>query len=682
MARKKHSILESLYGDLAVRPDPVTQPSLLFPGRRSGPRDLSVQLRRIPAETITTPRPLATRRLYDAVTGVAPNLKPVLDAAEDVTGLGELYASGVRGARQALYGDAYRERPDLQLEDAGVLALNGAAPGVVKGLGMAGRGVGRLAVKIAPEATAALGRGVTRALDAVPGLKPVSREELMRYYDRPEFAINDADGTLHVARKDVVPETIPDLPTDINKLRVIMRQPENNPALRMANDLSIEHRGVPFSLDEPMPVTSLQRQSGIARAFQAALEGSPEYKHAVFEAYGNQMPQVVEQAGAQNYDQLMEGAYHALGDEAAKQFDRLPVRMQYHNGEGEYGTPSAMFRDVLGNGNLNVFRGGDPHEFLQRIDPVTGLSQNEMFRADHDFIGHVAPGSTFRPGGEEIAYATHARTLPPLAQLALLSETRGQNSLVNYSGLNADLLSEMKPLQQHIEALREADRMRGRPGASAAEIADIGAQLRALGQQTQFAPQKTVLLPPEYIDPMTPGGIPDWLQPIIKPRYGSAPERAVHLSHTPDLAATDPAFYGTGHRGDDWAVRGRKGSPESKTSFYLGDNVRPERMVEAISPHAYETQLSGLYDIAQDPEQLVKLSRAYNLRQSRMGNGLAHIPDLLRMVKEYGYSGIRNPEFMPGQGAADVFGPVDGLTPITRGANGYARGGLAVRRCA
>ncbi len=92
-----------------------------------------------------------------------------------------------------------------------------------------------------------------------------------------------------------------------------------------------------------------------------------------------------------------------------------------------------MIRDVLTNGNLNVFRGGDPHDFLNEVDPQTGLTLNEMFRGVHDFYGHVAPGSTFRPGGEEAAYAMHQRTLDPLSQIALLSETRGQNSLVNYS---------------------------------------------------------------------------------------------------------------------------------------------------------------------------------------------------------------------------------------------------------
>lgn len=496
--------------------------------------------------------------------------------------------------------------------------------------------------------------------------------------DRPQFLVKEAGPYLAVAREGVEPQIVPEMRSapNIRVMRDIMRNPENNPALRMANDLAVQRTGAP--LPSELPVASFRRQSGIARAQRAAAEGSPEYKSAVFEAYGNQMPELVEQAGAQNYDQLAEAAYRQFAEEAKQQFDRLPVRTRFHYGEGEYATPSAMFRDVLGEGNLNVFRGGDPHPYLSDVDPVTGLTPNEMFRADHDFIGHLARGSTFRPGGEEIAYATHAPTMSPLAQLALLSETRGQNSLVNFSPLNIDLMLKTAPIKARITELQDLDAMRGTPGASAGEIAELNRKLRELGAETQFAPNVPGLLPPEYLDPMTPGGIPDWLRPAIKPVAGTAPERAVHLSHTPGLTATDPSFYGTGHRGRDWAVRGQKGSPSEKTSFYLGPvgTVRPEKVVADVSPYAYEAQLSNLYDIGQDPERLVDLARVFNPGRS------SAIPDFMRLAREYGYAGVRAPEFLPGQAAADVFDPVEGLRPISRGEDGYAMGGLAVRKAA
>lgn len=421
-------------------------------------------------------------------------------------------------------------------------------------------------------------------------------------------------------------------------------------------------------MNMPEPGTSLQKQSGIARVFQEAVEGSPEYKQRLFEAYGNAMPEVVEQAGAQNYDQLTEAAYRQLADETRAQFDALPVQTSYSYGAGEYATPSDMLRDVLGEGNLNVYRGGEPHEFLSEVDPDTGLTANEMFRAVHDFYGHGTRGATFRPGGEELAYASHSQMMSPLAQMALLAETRGQNSLVNYSPLNVKPIGEMRDIMRQIKEEKTLLGHRGekpRPGQFAAQ----NALLRELGGTFEYAPQKALLLPPEYLDVNIEGGVPEYLRDVIKARTPSAPERAVHLSHTEGLSATDPSFYGTGHRGEDFAVRGQRGSPAQHTSFYLGPEgtVIPEKVVEDISPYAYETELSGLYDISSDPEGLVALARAYRPPLQ------SAIPDFNRMVREYGYSGYRN-VFGP-QDAANVFDPVKLQRSIKKGPRGYEDGG-------
>lgn len=504
---------------------------------------------------------------------------------------------------------------------------------------------------------------------------------------KPTYVRSESGPFLNVARADVEPQIVPEAKSakTLDELRTILRNPETNPAARAASAYTEKQFGRPYDLQMPEPGTSLEKQSGIARAFEAGVEGSPEYKRALFEAYGSQMPEVVEQAGAQNYDDLVEAAYRQLGKETKEQFASLPVKTAYHYGAGEYATPSAMLRDVLGEGNLNVYRGGDPHEFLGEVDPDTGLSLNEMFRAVHDLYGHATRGSTFRPGGEELAYASHGQMMSPLAQMALLAETRGQNSLVNYSPLNAELTAQMNGIRRRIEQLNLGDRMRGQPGASAAEIGDLNRQLRELGAQTEYAPQATLLLPPEYLPADTKGGVPGYLRDVIKPRAPTGPERAVHLSRVDDLSATDPAFYGTGHRGLDWAVRGAKGSPAEKTSFYLGPTgtVIPESMVAEQAPFAYETSLKGLYDVGEDPEKLVTLAKAWNRPMSDRDRVAPHIPDLMRMVREYGYSGVRNPDFGGfGQAAADVFDPVELLRRIERGPSGYAEGGIVEETCA
>lgn len=526
------------------------------------------------------------------------------------------------------------------------------------------RGTGKVATNVGVDA--AEKAAVKAATKATPPLKVT-----------PRFTAKEEGPFLRVNREGAKRQTVPEAreARNIDEIRAILQDPTKNIPAQAADEYTRAALGRGYDLDMPAPGTSLEKQSGIARVFQEAAEGSPEYKQRLFEAYGSAMPEVVEQAGAQNYDQLTEAAYRQLADEARAQFDALPVQTSYSYGAGEYATPSDMLRDVLGEGNLNVFRGGEPHEFLSKVDPDTDLTSNEMFRAVHDLFGHGTRGATFRPGGEELAYASHSQMMSPLAQMAMLSETRGQNSLVNYSPLNVAVISEMRDIMRQIEQEKTRLGYRGekpRPGQFDAE----NARLRELGAMFNYAPQKGLLLPPEYLDVNTKGGVPEYLRDVIKARAPSAPERAVHLSHTEGLSATDPSFYGTGHRGEDFAVRGQRGSPSEQTSFYLGPEgtVVPEKVVEDISPYAYETELSGLYDIGLDPEGLVALARAYRPPVPNYPAVLqSAIPDLRRMVREYGYGGYRD-VFGP-QDAANVFDPVELKRSIKRGQRGYAEGG-------
>lgn len=518
---------------------------------------------------------------------------------------------------------------------------------------------------------------------------------------RPAYNIAKEGAFTNVARKGVEREikTAPEALTtkSMGALHRIAMNPERSSVPRVANEAAMAARGVPYDFNAPKPVSSLARQAGIGRAFDEAVAGSPEYKHALFERYGNLMPEVVEKAKAQNLDQLTEAAYNQLGEEAAQQFDRLPLRMRYHAGEGEYSSPNAMMQDVLGRGNLNVFSGGEPHEFLSKVDPATNLSQNEMFRAVHDYMGHVVPGSMFGAPGEEIAYAAHSQTLSPLAQLALLSETRGQNSWVNYSPANADIIREMNELKlRQKERSFAEDWLRRYPDdrwsadARAAleqlpTLDEMRARRHELGSQFVYAPQRAVLLPPEYLEPMSPGGTPDWLREIMDPRAASE-ARGVHFSKAQDLAQTDPSFYGTGAISRERPMVRREGLPD-RTYFYSGPEgtVNPEVSVGRAGPHAYEADLQGLYDLQADPEGLVRLAKAYNLpdyqpmlpemlAMNAGTEGRYSIPDIERLVRDYGYKGFITD--MGNQRAAAMYEPVSGLRSIERGEKGYSSGGV------
>lgn len=65
---------------------------------------------------------------------------------------------------------------------------------------------------------------------------------------------------------------------------------------------------------------------------------------------------------------------------------------------------------------------GRPHE----------MTYNDLFRAVHDLYGHVKEANPIGPRGEENAWRQHVRMFTPLAARAMTTETRGQNSWVNF----------------------------------------------------------------------------------------------------------------------------------------------------------------------------------------------------------------------------------------------------------
>lgn len=162
------------------------------------------------------------------------------------------------------------------------------------------------------------------------------------------------------------------------------------------------------------------------------------------------------------------------------------------------------------------------------------------------------------------------------------------------------------------------------------------------------------------------------------PELQSVNARGVHIGRTGGLEQLDPSFYGQGHRGAEYASTQRRGLP-SRTYYYSGPEgtIVPEPEVlgmsrfggeEMTSPrYAYEADLTGLYDINQDPEQLVRTAQALNVpfykpqlpawavENELMGSigleGGPAIPDMERWIKDRGYSGYLS-DFGGGRAAA------------------------------
>lgn len=148
-------------------------------------------------------------------------------------------------------------------------------------------------------------------------------------------------------------------------------------------------------------------------------------------------------------DWRVKRAYTELADEVLQQFDAIPVKVEILSGKGEpYKNSRDMRSDVLGNNHLYIY-GTDAktfgpegisyenHPLLQdsgRVD-INGkpLLYNDLLRAVHDYYAHTMSPVQFGVLGEEAAWRNHmAMTRSPWARLALTSETRAQNSYVNF----------------------------------------------------------------------------------------------------------------------------------------------------------------------------------------------------------------------------------------------------------
>ena len=393
--------------------------------------------------------------------------------------------------------------------------------------------------------------------------------------------------------------------------------------------------------------SSLRKQGPIGQAFNLAATDSPAYKQAVFEAYQRHLPEAIH---AKDYDDLLGQAYRQLAHETKQQFHSLPIDMSFHrNGEGNYSSSKEMLADIYNNRHLHVFQGGDRHDFLHEVDPDTGLNTNEMFRAVHDFYGHAVHGNEFGPKGEEKAWAAHSGMYSPLARAAMTAETRGQNSVVNYTPLNAQIKKEVRELD---EAAYHA-RRKGRD-----DLADAAAAAKKdlLSNHFQYAPQKSVLLPPEMNRGDYTGGVPAYLRPLIKPPNPASAE-LTHFSNEPNMAATDPSRYGTGIKGAEAERLQDPAAIRDRTYFYAGN---PERGEPGLGAHKYHARTSDLYDVASDPQGLHALARENNATpwSAKYNQGVENrqgaFTDLERLAHEHGYGGIlqRNTQ-MP---MAAVFG--------------------------
>lgn len=101
---------------------------------------------------------------------------------------------------------------------------------------------------------------------------------------------------------------------------------------------------------------------------------------------------------------------------------RKSVRVVFQP-EDPYGDAEEMFRDVRENGMLRVYM-----TTPEQSHPLMSWSENDRFRAVHDYYGHFMTGRGFDRHGEEAAWVKHSQMFFGPARRAMTTETRGQSS--------------------------------------------------------------------------------------------------------------------------------------------------------------------------------------------------------------------------------------------------------------
>ncbi len=117
-------------------------------------------------------------------------------------------------------------------------------------------------------------------------------------------------------------------------------------------------------------------------------------------------------------------AYEAFVAETEDQYRYLTssgVKVKFTEAD-PYPTFAAMAADA-GRGVLKIY-GTTPDQ----AHPFLSITQNNHFRAVHDYFGHFGSGRDFSRNGEEAAWVRHSLMYGETARRAMTVETRGQNS--------------------------------------------------------------------------------------------------------------------------------------------------------------------------------------------------------------------------------------------------------------
>lgn len=190
--------------------------------------------------------------------------------------------------------------------------------------------------------------------------------------------------------------------------------------------------GIPYRRQAEYVQVDPERAARIAAAYEA-MPHDPQNPR-VKEAFEN----LIRQTRAQ-YDALVDAGYEFTF------FDS--------NSDPYQGNPWSAMRDLRANKRMAVYgtydgygtegitaKAADDNPMLadtglqwkDQSGQLRPVAANDLFRAVHDAFGHGLEGAGFRAQGEENAWQAHVRLFTGSAVAAITTETRGQNSWLNY----------------------------------------------------------------------------------------------------------------------------------------------------------------------------------------------------------------------------------------------------------
>jgi hypothetical protein len=395
---------------------------------------------------------------------------------------------------------------------------------------------------------------------------------------------------------------------------------------------------------------SLTRQSEYTAVdFDLATRIAAEYEQmadapsdpAVKEAYENLITQTIAQ-----YEALVKAGYQFWLIDLSRE-DNL-----------EYlSTPWNAMRDIRANKTMGIFSTADGHgsavfdteknPLLASTPyswPVGGADStetmpvlaNDLFRAVHDAFGHGLEGAGFRARGEENAWQAHSRLFTGSALGAITTETRGQNSWVNFG-----------------------------PYGEANQQASV--------EDTVFADQKVGLMPEWTWQEGVAGDMgqqqnEDLFQSLAGPkriraesfqvegRYGEPIEGSVSVlgfHYAKEQRSTlEGGLYSTGMKGAEY-TRVRYAQDKrlmQRVYFYVdtGQGVAPE---SGVGSNIHAVNIDNVYDLREDALGLYR--DALGLQEEKLNN-------MESAVIDAGFDGYYQSKamYIPGASGKEIMGSV------------------------